>query len=112
MSRRNRWWWRSPARKARSTVWSKSSARSALPRWCAPAGSRCRADRQQLRMNTTSARGKQAKAKNPQHFNSTHQREKDTFMATMYYDNSADLELIRKKKVAIIGYGSQGHAHA
>src|SRR3954454_19998029 len=33
-------------------------------------------------------------------------------MATMYYDNSADLELIRQKKVAIIGYGSQGHAHA
>jgi ketol-acid reductoisomerase len=33
-------------------------------------------------------------------------------MAKIYYDNSADLELIRKKKVAIIGYGSQGHAHA
>jgi ketol-acid reductoisomerase len=32
--------------------------------------------------------------------------------ATMYYDRDADLELIRKKKVAIIGYGSQGHAHA
>ena len=33
-------------------------------------------------------------------------------MATMYYDKDADLELIRRKKVAIIGYGSQGHAHA
>lgn len=33
-------------------------------------------------------------------------------MATMYYDDSADLELIRAKKVAILGYGSQGHAHA
>src|SRR5204862_1495406 len=33
-------------------------------------------------------------------------------MATMYYDKDADLDLIRKKKVAIIGYGSQGHAHA
>ncbi len=33
-------------------------------------------------------------------------------MATMYYDKDADLELIRKRKVAIIGYGSQGHAHA
>jgi ketol-acid reductoisomerase len=32
--------------------------------------------------------------------------------ATMYYDRDADLDLIRKKKVAIIGYGSQGHAHA
>src|SRR6476469_6658808 len=33
-------------------------------------------------------------------------------MATMYYDNDADLALIRARKVAIIGYGSQGHAHA
>lgn len=28
------------------------------------------------------------------------------------YDNDADLSLIQGKKVAIIGYGSQGHAHA
>jgi ketol-acid reductoisomerase len=33
-------------------------------------------------------------------------------MAQLYYDNSADLALIQAKKVAIIGYGSQGHAHA
>ena len=33
-------------------------------------------------------------------------------MATMYYDDSADLALIRAKQVAVIGYGSQGHAHA
>ena len=33
-------------------------------------------------------------------------------MANLYYDNSADLALIKSKKVAIIGYGSQGHAHA
>jgi ketol-acid reductoisomerase len=33
-------------------------------------------------------------------------------MAQLYYDNSADLALIQGKKVAIIGYGSQGHAHA
>ncbi len=32
--------------------------------------------------------------------------------ATMYYDRDADIDLIRKKKVAVIGYGSQGHAHA
>jgi ketol-acid reductoisomerase len=30
----------------------------------------------------------------------------------MYYDNDADLRLIQGKKVAVIGYGSQGHAHA
>src|ERR1700678_1421803 len=33
-------------------------------------------------------------------------------MATMYHEDAADLSLIRAKKVAIIGYGSQGHAHA
>src|SRR5215510_1281253 len=33
-------------------------------------------------------------------------------MATMYYDKDADLSLIRERKVGIIGYGSQGHAHA
>ena len=33
-------------------------------------------------------------------------------MATMFYDRDADIQLIRKKKVAVIGYGSQGHAHA
>jgi ketol-acid reductoisomerase len=33
-------------------------------------------------------------------------------MAHLHYDNSADLALIQGKKVAIIGYGSQGHAHA
>ena len=30
----------------------------------------------------------------------------------VYYDKDADLSLIKKKKVTIIGYGSQGHAHA
>jgi len=33
-------------------------------------------------------------------------------MATIYYDRDADLELLKGKKIAIIGYGSQGHAHA
>ncbi len=33
-------------------------------------------------------------------------------MATMYYENDADLSLLAGRKVAIIGYGSQGHAHA
>ena len=30
----------------------------------------------------------------------------------IYYDKDADLSLIQGKQVAIIGYGSQGHAHA
>jgi len=33
-------------------------------------------------------------------------------MATIYYDKDADLEIILAKKVAVLGYGSQGHAHA
>ena len=33
-------------------------------------------------------------------------------MAKMYYDGDANLDLLKGKKVAIIGYGSQGHAHA
>ena len=33
-------------------------------------------------------------------------------MPKMYHENSADIALIRGKKVAIVGYGSQGHAHA
>lgn len=32
--------------------------------------------------------------------------------AQMYYDQDADLSLLKGKTVAIIGYGSQGHAHA
>ena len=33
-------------------------------------------------------------------------------MTEIVYDNQADLSLIQGKKVAVIGYGSQGHAHA
>jgi ketol-acid reductoisomerase len=33
-------------------------------------------------------------------------------MAKMYYDQDANLSLLQGKKIAIIGYGSQGHAHA
>ncbi|QEH92864.1 ketol-acid reductoisomerase [Dermacoccus abyssi] len=33
-------------------------------------------------------------------------------MAEMFYDDNADLSVIQGKKVAVIGYGSQGHAHA
>ncbi len=33
-------------------------------------------------------------------------------MANIYYDKDADPEIIKSKKVAVVGYGSQGHAHA
>jgi ketol-acid reductoisomerase len=32
--------------------------------------------------------------------------------ATIYYDKDADLSTLKGKKIAILGYGSQGHAHA
>src|SRR5439155_218908 len=33
-------------------------------------------------------------------------------MATIYTDKDATLDLVRGRKVAVVGYGSQGHAHA
>ena len=33
-------------------------------------------------------------------------------MAEMFYDHDADLSIIQRRSVAVIGYGSQGHAHA
>ena len=33
-------------------------------------------------------------------------------MANIYYEKDADLELLGAKKIAVLGYGSQGHAHA
>ncbi|HPR79171.1 MAG TPA: NAD(P)-binding domain-containing protein, partial [Candidatus Limiplasma sp.] len=33
-------------------------------------------------------------------------------MATMYYEKDCDRAFLEGKKIAVIGYGSQGHAHA
>ena len=33
-------------------------------------------------------------------------------MATIYYDKDADLSRLKGRKIAVLGYGSQGHAHA
>ncbi|MBI4498033.1 MAG: ketol-acid reductoisomerase, partial [Chloroflexi bacterium] len=33
-------------------------------------------------------------------------------MARIYYDQDANLDLLRGKLIGIVGYGSQGHAHA
>jgi ketol-acid reductoisomerase len=45
-------------------------------------------------------------------FASDIEHEEIFLMATIFYDDDADLALIQAKKVGIIGYGSQGHAHA
>src|SRR5690606_28856988 len=36
----------------------------------------------------------------------------EEIMAELFYDNDADLERLRGRRIAIIGFGSQGHAHA
>ena len=33
-------------------------------------------------------------------------------MASLFYDKDADLSIIQNRVVAVLGYGSQGHAHA
>jgi ketol-acid reductoisomerase len=38
--------------------------------------------------------------------------ERETTVAQMFYDDDADLSVIQGKNVAVLGYGSQGHAHA
>src|SRR5208283_4118472 len=40
------------------------------------------------------------------------EQRKSTIMATLYYESDADPTLIQGRKVAVMGYGSQGHAHA
>src|SRR5665811_2635802 len=37
---------------------------------------------------------------------------KEPDVAEMFYDDDADLSVVQGRKVAVIGYGSQGHAHA
>ena len=41
-----------------------------------------------------------------------HREEEHRSMANVYYEKDADLSLIKDRKIAVIGYGSQGHAHA
>ena len=33
-------------------------------------------------------------------------------MAELFYDDDADLSVVQGRNVAVLGYGSQGHAHA
>src|SRR5204863_2542242 len=42
-----------------------------------------------------------------------HQREEGAItVAEMFYDDDADLSVVQSRNVAVLGYGSQGHAHA
>jgi ketol-acid reductoisomerase len=48
----------------------------------------------------------------PERASAWDEQEKESDMPTLYYAKDADPSLIAGKKVAVIGYGSQGHAHA
>src|SRR5690606_34298165 len=48
----------------------------------------------------------------PLHHHTASRHCKETPVAEMFYDDDADLSVIAGRKVAVIGYGSQGHAHA
>src|SRR6185437_8870462 len=47
----------------------------------------------------------------PRNF-TTQRNERKSMSAEVYYDDDADLSVIQGRKVAVLGYGSQGHAHA
>jgi hypothetical protein len=51
-------------------------------------------------------------APSPPSLSPTHPREEPHPMAEVFYDDDADLSIIQGRKVAVLGYGSQGHAHA
>ena len=42
----------------------------------------------------------------------TEERERQQMAVEMYYDDDADLSIVQGRKVAVLGFGSQGHAHA
>src|SRR5258707_2903770 len=48
----------------------------------------------------------------PPHFNHSENDEIRSRTMPVYYDRDADVNLVKAKKVAVVGYGSQGHAHA
>src|SRR5213593_1798009 len=77
--------------------WPSTAPRSS--RRCAPAPA-------------ASAAANESCAHNPQSLTHLHDDERREHIMKVYYDKDTDLSLIKGKNVAIIGYGSQGHAHA
>src|SRR5688572_10993198 len=45
-------------------------------------------------------------------FRIPHPSHREEKVATIYYEQDANADLLKNKRVAILGYGSQGHAHA
>src|SRR3954469_4361087 len=120
-----------PDRKRRSMACSTCCARTASSRWSAPAAWRWRAAsaadrpapdrRPAFRMpKRTSHTRYNAGCGTRLALRSSHPDVRQLRVTSLgglgmpqiYYDRDADLSLIQKKTVAILGYGSQGHAHA
>ena len=82
---------------------SRSASRSSPSRACSPSAAAARAS------PSASCRPPRCTAA-PQTTSTENHTKGD--MAEIFYDDDADLSIIQGKKVAIVGYGSQGHAHA
>src|SRR5690349_17262565 len=110
MSRPTRSRSRPPAARTSSAPCSRCSSRSASGSWSNPAwsGSAGAAAR-----SPTAPCGAPEPAP-PRSVGSIHPEpsKENPTVAQMYYDNDADLSVITNRQVAVIGYGSQGHAHA
>ena len=108
---------RRPAAPTSSTPCSGRSSRSASARSCSPASSRsggARARSPTARSTGSSARPDRPTARHgcTRDLPSTQTQQGDPPVAELFYDDDADLSIIQSTKVAVIGYGSQGHAHA
>src|SRR5437016_12827926 len=104
---------RSPETSGRSRRASTCSSRWASRNWSGRGASRSRANRLARRPRSPSAFSKRknnAIMVGAQH--AVPLQQKEPIMLKIYYDQDADLKVLQGKTIAIIGFGSQGHAHA
>ena len=75
-------------------------------------GCRGRSPRQALGVPPKNISGGRVGISTPGGGEPSNKQEEERDMAKMYYESDADLSLISDKKIGVMGYGSQGHAHA
>src|SRR5207247_6470955 len=83
-------------------------------KWCAPARSPSRAGPRRAPGRPSRPARRACRTTRAWSDSQTNHSRKDltSMPAKIYYDQNADLGLLKGKKIASIGYGSQGHAHA
>src|SRR5215468_7970004 len=86
-------------------TWNRTESK----RWCSPARSRSAAA---PAPSPAPPFGPQLNQVLPAGWVEPATRQERQMAAEVYYDDDADLGIVAGKKVAVIGYGSQGHAHA